>query len=412
MDDTMKMAIGFVTGRPNVCKVINNMYDQMLEQLKDLNPNIKLTIFILFDLSYQMTTRVDFYSVLPQVYKNIKIRYITPEDIEEEKKKLIGRHGFTKKEVDLILGHGHAKGRNTLLYYAAKSKYDCLLFWDDDEYPVACIKNDDNTITWKKQNNISKHLEYIKDSDITIGYHCGYISPIPYIEINKDINEDMFRKYIEAISNDIISWDSIKENFKKNNGVTYADPEIADGKGVYEIQKNGAGKWIAGSTLCLNLRHLDKIPAFYNPPGARGEDTFFSTLLDNSKVLRVPLYHFHDGFLKYQGIMKQKYPSTLRKIKGDESEIGTRFLKASKGWMKYKPLLLYISDKKNYKSKIAETYEKLQDSVPEINKLFPNNNFNLLLDEFKEYSENVDKHYKEYLKTNEVWNKIKQNLNN
>lgn len=412
MDDTMKMAIGFVTGRPNVCKVINNMYDHMLEQLRDLNPNIKLTIFILFDLSYQKTTRVDFYSVLPQVYKNIKIRYITPEDIEEEKKKLIGRYGFTKKEVNFILGHGHAKGRNTLLYYAAKSKYDYLLFWDDDEYPVACMKNEDNTITWKKQNNISKHLEYIKDSDITIGYHCGYISPIPYIEINKDINEDMFKKYIEAISNDIISWDAIKENFKKNNGVTYANPEIADGKGVYEIQKNGAGKWIAGSTLCLNLKHLDKIPAFYNPPGARGEDTFFSTLLDNSKVLRVPLYHFHDGFLKYQGIMKQKYPSTLRKIKGDESEIGTRFLKASKGWMKYKPLLLYISDKKNYKAKIAETYQKLQDSVPEINKLFPDNNFNLLLDEFKEYSENVDKHYKEYLKTNEVWNKIKENLNN
>lgn len=224
MDRPMKIAIGFVTGRPNVCKVINNMYNQMLYQLKDLKPNIKLTIFILFDLSYQMTTRIDFYSVLPQVYKNIKIRYITPEDIEEEKKKLIGRQGFSKKEVDFILGHGHAKGRNTLLYYAAKSKYDYLLFWDDDEYPVACIKNEDGTINWKKQNNISKHLEYIKDADITIGYHCGYISPIPYIEINKEINEDMFKKYIEAISNDIISWDSIKENFKKNNGVTYADP--------------------------------------------------------------------------------------------------------------------------------------------------------------------------------------------
>lgn len=126
----------------------------------------------------------------------------------------------------------------------------------------------------------------------------------------------------------------------------------------------------------------------------------------------MPVYHFHDGFLKYPGIMKQKYPATLRKIKGDESEIGTRFLKASNGWMKYKPLLLYIGDKKNYKEKIEETYLKLQDSVPEINKLFPNNNFNSLLDEFKEYSQNVDKHYKEYLKTNEVWNKIKESLYN
>lgn len=40
------------------------------------------------------------------------------------------------------------------------------------------------------------------------------------------------------------------------------------------------------------MNHLDKIPAFYNPPEARGEDTFFSTLLDDAKVLRVPVYHF------------------------------------------------------------------------------------------------------------------------
>lgn len=78
--------------------------------------------------------------------------------------------------------------------------------------------------------------------------------------------------------------------------------------------------------------------------------------------------------------------------------------------MKYKPLLLYIADKKSYKTKIEETYKKLEDSVPEINKLFQDNNFNVLLDEFKEYSENVEKHYKEYLKTNEVWNRIKENF--
>ena len=245
MDEKIKVAIGFVTGRPNVCKLINNMYKQMLEQLQDFKPKVELTIFILFDLSYQITTRVDFYGILPEVYKNIKKRYITPEDIEEEKKKLIARQGFTKKEVNFILGHGHAKGRNTLLYYAAKSKYDYLLFWDDDEYPVACIKNEDNTITWRKQNNIIKHLENIKDADITIGYHCGYISPIPYVELNKEINEDMFRKYIEAISNDIISWDKVKENFKKNNGVTFAKEDIAMGKKLYEIEKNGAGKWVA-----------------------------------------------------------------------------------------------------------------------------------------------------------------------
>ena len=144
MDKVVNFGLGFVTGRPNVCKVINNTYEQLINQFKDSDTNVKLTIFILFDLGYQYTTRVDFYGIIPSVYKDIKIKYITPEDIEEEKKKLIAKEVLTKANADLFFGHGHAKGRNSLMYYALKSKVDYLLFWDDDEYPVACIK-DENT---------------------------------------------------------------------------------------------------------------------------------------------------------------------------------------------------------------------------------------------------------------------------
>ena len=315
MEDVVKFGIGFVTGRPNVCKVINNTYERLINQFKNYNQRAELTVFILFDLGYQFTTRVDFYGIIPNVYKDLKVKYITPEDIEEEKKKLIGREVLNKQEADLFFGHGHAKGRNTLMYFAKKYKMDYLLFWDDDEYPVACIKDQNtNELIWKEQDNIAMHLKYIKDSDITIGYHCGYISPIPYVELNEDIDEELFKQYIEAISNEVISWESIREKFKKNSGITYADPKIANGEGAFIQKDEGKGNYIAGSTLCLNLRHIDRIPAFYNPEGARGEDTFFSTQLINSKVIKVPVYHFHDGFLKYTNIARQKYPKTLRKI--------------------------------------------------------------------------------------------------
>ena len=39
MDEKIKVAIGFVTGRPNVCKLINNMYKQMLEDRKSTRLN-------------------------------------------------------------------------------------------------------------------------------------------------------------------------------------------------------------------------------------------------------------------------------------------------------------------------------------------------------------------------------------
>ena len=409
MDKVVNFGLGFVTGRPNVCKVINNTYEQLINQFKDTNTQVKLTIFILFDLGYQYTTRVDFYGIIPSVYKDIKIKYITPEDIEEEKKKLIAKDILTKANADLFFGHGHAKGRNSLMYYALKSKIDYLLFWDDDEYPVACIKDENtNEIIWKEQDNIAMHLKYIEKADVTIGYHCGYISPIPYVELDEDVDQEKFKCFIEALGNDIISWDSIKEKFIKYNGITYADAKIANGEGAYEIKSDGIGKWVSGSTLCLNLKHIDKIPAFYNPEGARGEDTFFSTKLNDSKVIKVPVYHFHDGFLKYTNITRKKYPKILRRIKTSEEQIEQRFFKASRGWIKYKPLFEYVTDIQNYETKIENTYKNLKVGIPEVNKLFENDEFNVLLDDLKEYDANVKKHYNEYIKTNEIWNKLKQ----
>ena len=366
---------------------------------------VTLTIFILFDLQYQFTTRIDFYGLMPDVYKNVNIKYITPEDLEEQKKILIGKEILTKKEADLFLGYGYAKGRNTIMYYALKKEIDYLLFWDDDEYPVAVVKEDDN-LQWIPQDNILKHLEHIDDADITIGYHCGYISPIPYVELGEEISEDDFKNYIEAISNELVSWESIKQKMIDNNGVTYSEKSIAEGKGLYELQQ----KWVAGSTLCLNLNHLDKIPAFYNPPLARGEDTFFSTLLKDAKILKIPVYHFHDGFLKYTSIIKGRYPKKLRRIKIEEENIESRFLKASKGWIKYKPLLMYIQDNENYKGNMKVAIEKLEKSVPKINELFESTNFTDLVKDLKEYDRNVEKHYKEYLKTNEIWKKMKEIL--
>jgi len=404
MCNAIEFGIGFVTGRPNVCKLINSYYKEILKQVEGID--IKITIFILYDLQYQFTKRTDFYGIIPDVYKNFNVKYITPEDIEEEKKKLMSRHCMSKEEVNLIFGHGHAKGRNTVMYYALKRKMDYLLFWDDDEYPVAVTKNEDRVLSWKKQNNILEHIKNIKNADITIGHHCGYISPIPYIDVEKQIDESDFKDFIESISNDIINWNNIKQKFEQDNGVTYASLDILNGNS-YNIEFDGVGKWVAGSTLCINLNNISKIPAFYNPEGARGEDTFFSTCLQDCIVKKIPVYHFHDGFLKYKNIMNNRYPKFLRKISTEEDSIESRFLRASLGWIKYKPLLMYISNSETYKERIQNIKEKLRTSIPKIDKLFENVDFYEIIDALNDADRNVEKNYKEYIKTNEIWNKIK-----
>ena len=412
MDTKLKFGIGFVTGRPNVCKIINNYYKNILEQLSRYDKKVDLTIFILFDTSYQQANRQDFYCILPEVYKDISIVYITPEDIKEEIKILVARENMDYDEMDFFLGYGHAKGRNTLMYYAIKHKMDYLLFWDDDEYPVAVLKSNEK-IKWKKQDNVLKHLKFMdeENADVTIGYHCGYISPIPYIDYTEDFGEIDMKEFIEVVSNDIVSWESIKEKMNNNNGVTFAQKKLADGEGAYEIQSDGVGKWVAGSTLCLKFKNNgEKIPAFYNPPLARGEDTFFSTLLGDSKIVRIPVYHFHDGFLKYTEIMEDDYPKSLRKINVREENVKSRFLKASMGWIKYKPLLLYIKNRETYRKEIEKTIGKLEETVPKLNKVFYDDCFTSVLKELEKYDKQVESHYEEYLRTNKIWEKLKKHM--
>ena len=410
----INFGIGFVTGRANVCNVINSYYKHTLKQFENYEKKVNITFYILYDLSYQYTKRTDFYSIIPDLYRqNINVRYITPEEIESEKSNVTQKYGLNKDEADLFLGHGHAKGRNTVMYYALKEKMDYLLFWDDDEYPVACMRTPDGKLTWKLQNNCIDHIKYLEkeNADITRAYHCGYISPIPYIESTDEVKDDDIKDFIEAISNEAVTWENIKELFQKYDGVTYAEKEIADGKGAFEIKKeDGGSKWVAGSTLCLNLNHIEKIPAFYNPPEARGEDTFFSVLLDDSKVYRIPLYHFHDGFLQCTSIMKDNFPRKLKKVEADGTAVERRFLKASIGWIKYKPLLMYIQDKKNYDEKIKKVINLLTRSVKKINKLFDYSDFSQLVDIIKEYDENVEEHFIEFEETNKIWNILKEKI--
>lgn len=411
MAKPVEFGIGFLTGRTNICSIINNCYKDMVGQLKEYPGEVNLTIFILYDLEYQHTKREEFYTLKDDVYKKIHIKYITPEDIEEEKKILRSRYNLTSNEVNLILGSGYAKARNSIMYFALKRKIDYLLFWDDDEYPYANVKGEGDNIIWKKQNNLLEHLNVIEYSDVTVGHRCGNMSPVPYIDFSGDSEkEEKFKEYIDAVSNEVVSWENIKKNMSQDDGIAFAETDITDGKDKIVLKHVGLKNWLYASGICINLTHIEKIPAFYNPPLARGEDTFFCTLLSEAKVVKVPTYHFHDSFLKYTGILKGKFPKEFEQVSLDDAAIGERFLKASIGWVKYKPLLMYIMQRNTYLKDIEIAKENLRNSIDEINKMFPNNDFLCLVGELEKYDENVQKHYKEYLKTNDVWNRIKYRL--
>ena len=412
MKKEINFGIGFITGRPNICKIVNNYYKFLLEQVEELNVKVNFTIFILYDLKYQFTTRIDFYGVLPEVYKNINIKYITPEDIDEDKKKIISKYDVSKEDANLLLGKGYAKARNTILYYALKRNIDYLLFWDDDEYPLACVK-EGKELEWSKQADVLEHIKHIEKADVTMGYRCGFMSPLPYIEYDDNISEEDYKKFIDGLENEVMNWEKAQKARKDNSCMEYAQKDIAEHTKKCEyLEEIGKKSFVLGSGICLNLRHLENIPAFYNPPGARGEDTFFSIALGlkQGKVLQVPAYHFHDCFLKYTSLMKERYPKVLRKIALDDNGIEQRFLKTTIGWTKYKPLLYYLTEKENYKKIIEDTKKNLEESVPKINTAFETCDFECLIRELEDYDKNVKKHYKEFIRTTEIWDELKYKI--
>ena len=63
------------------------------------------------------------------------------------------------------------------------------------------------------------------------------------------------------------------------------------------VEEKNKMKFISGANLGFNLKNLDKLFPFYNPPGARGEDTFLSTCICESNNNKSSLLHIPRRFL-------------------------------------------------------------------------------------------------------------------
>lgn len=407
----INIGVGFVTGRKNFKNVVKSYLNNWNELgLVDEKKNA-LHLFVAYDLKYSSTKVSDYKMTDEEILEMVdSAYYLGNSSIENEAQYLVHRKVISLKEAKLIFGEGYAMKRNAVLYFALKNKMDYLVFLDDDEYPLANIKINES-IVWKGQQILSTHINNIKHADMTHGHHCGYISPIPHLDFNDKLSEDEFRIFIEAISNDIINWDSIKEKMNAG-GVTYANLDTINSDIVEVVKEINGMKFISGANLGFNLMNLNKLFPFYNPPGARGEDTFLSTCIGECNIIKVPCYTFHDGFSNYEHLLLGVLPNKLKAMTADSGIITKRFLKASIGWVRYKPLLLYITQRENYQAEIMKMKENLAYVIPKICDYFGNDDFKSILDELEFYHTHVEDHYKDFENTKSAWLKIIRFLKN
>lgn len=405
LERKLNVGIGFVTGRKNFKNVVRTYIGNWNESEFIENKKAALHLFVAYDLNYKKTKVSDYKITDEEILDKVdSAHYLGAASISNEVQYLVEKKVVSLKEATLIFGEGYAMKRNAVLYFALKNKMDYLIFLDDDEYPIANIKLN-NSIAWQGQEVLKTHINNIKYADIAHGYHCGYVSPIPQFDFNNKLSEDEFKIFIEAISNEIINWDSVKKKMH-DGGVSYADLDLINSNDIVVVEEIDGMKFISGSNLSFNLKNLDKLLPFYNPPGARGEDTFLSTCIGHCTVRKVNCYTFHDGFSNYENLLFGVLPNKLRAIKADSNGITKRFLKASIGWIRYKPLLLYIMQNENYEVKIMKMKEDLSTVIPKICDYFGNVEFKGILDELEYYHTHVKKHYQDFQNTKAAWLKI------
>ena len=406
---TIQLGIGFATGRKSFRKVLSAYIRNWLEAKKKLPDDYKvsLNLFVAYDTDYLKTQSTDYTNLSQDIVDQFdQIVFIGAKNSLRNIERLERRDQFQKAELRSVFGSGYAGKRNAILFSALENRMDYLLFLDDDEYPLAVTKSQDVCL-WSGQHIILSHLLEIPNADYTNGLHCGYVSPIPQIPFREDFTEDDFRSFIEAISNDIINWDNMRR-LMRSGGVTYASTEVLMKRQPQEVREVKCCKFISGANLCINLTKPERTFPFFNPPGARGEDTFLSTMLHDRTVLEIPVYAFHDGFSSYKNILSGVLPTELAPIKADSQAIITRFLSACIGWVRYKPLLVYLTNPQGFTQEIDNMRQTLSEVLPKLANYFQNDGFLKVLTELEDYQANAKKHAAQFRLAQTTWQKLIQ----
>ncbi|MAH06913.1 hypothetical protein CMI38_01525 [Candidatus Pacearchaeota archaeon] len=399
-----KIALAIPTGRPRVGEVVNSF----LENAEYFGYNLKqFSVYLSIDLEYQDKAPEDFKIDRSIEDRVNKVEYIYGDQRREFGEKVLERSGVDKDIADtLFIGRGYSRQRNVAILRAAEDGNDYAICFDDDEDPKIPVRMEDGSTTWTYPDFFTPHISALSnDVDITRGHCLGYLSPIPS-DFERSIPEDVRRKLGAALSigSEVLDADSFSGLMKK---VRYLNESEISNLPISYIVKNGEyGKAILSGNMGINLTSLrgGKIPIFYTPPGARGEDAIFGLQLENLIVAEVSSYIFHDPFVKYPNISSGEVPNKLEDIQVDD-ETKKRFGNAVIGWIKYAPMLIAMTsqDRDEVDRRTGDMIAKIGEPTDRLAKLLHYDELSTSERVLRNYVSDLDSHMNELLNVQNNW---------
>ncbi|MBU0536366.1 MAG: hypothetical protein KKE20_05335 [Nanoarchaeota archaeon] len=402
MTNKKDIAIVFPSGRRFVKDVVSMLAGNLRANghLDSYNPHL----IISYDPTFYGLRPSDFRIPEETSHDFSSVTYLGPES-HLDFSLLKDIPGVTEEAFDVLLKpRGYCSQKNRAIISALSNRAEHITFLDDDEYFVAPFKN--GKLEWVSQDVLGVHLRHNVSADITQGAHTGYFSPIPS---DLDANlEEQVRKNLGlmlSVGNEVINERTF---LNTQESVKYADPAFSLSS-PYEIPEINGVRGLSGGNITLNSESIrnSRIPPYYNPPGARGEDAILGMQIRDISALKIPVYTFHDPFQKYSGITSGQYPEEIEAIKVTCGTID-RFCKACIGWLRYAPLLIRLTShsESEYEERIHRMREPLDAIGNDISNQLFWGDFNKMAPTLDEYDAKSKLHAHELEVAREAWPNI------
>lgn len=400
----MKILLVITTGR-DTFKGTADMLAEVIKKHSSLEHH-QVDLLINYDTKFKNLPESSFRYESPKSRYFSSVKYYGKSAVSDFKNTLT-EIGVDKRAIALLsIASGYGNKKNIVILTALRDEYDYVIFWDDDEYPVYSVRNNE-AIEWYSSDLIK---EYTSNRgfpiDIACGYWTGFISTIP-LQFNTYISRDLAIKFGEALS---IGSDVVDRNTFINSSSSFV--VLNSDMAVKKIEEINGVKWVGGGNVAYRVDSIrsGRVPPFYTPDGSRGEDTIHSMQLKEVNVYSVPVGVFHDAFSDYKDITKGRFPKNLVLPDKGREYYMKRFSEALFGWLTYAPLYIRLRYGDGYANRIAAMIEQLQSiehelytELYELKFLF---NGVLLTETIKRYSNNVEQNYAELMLVREEWLKV------
>jgi hypothetical protein len=279
--------------------------------------------------------------------------------------------------------HNNSLWKNLAILVALLNRFETLVLWDDDQYPIALEGNTD----WCQSIYETLQSGY----DVVEVRRYGALHPIPF-----NIGEYVQADVLSTLENVLcLCYEAATPSLlTKSTEVFLPYPGATE---EYEISDRFHSlRHISGGSIGLNLK--SQFPMFYQPPGeiSRGNDVFFSCAFRSMKKRMLRNSYLHDGQVAYEWDSLRDWRATT--ATPATKEVATKtFFRVIQGWLSYAPLLLRLEFPQDFEEKIRTIRDQLQRLVDPYHVFFL---------QFDRYCQRLDTDREAYKQANKLWRQL------